>query len=269
MTNESDSGGTTDVGSSHPRPTSFGGETHHFEPPRTPDVATLSRTRPCCRPRLQPTVTVTLESPNPAADELFAHVYESLKGLAHRVRSGRSGDMLNTTALVHEAFVKLTASGPPAWKNEAHFFAVAARAMRQILVDAARRDLARKRGANRSSCRTTTPPTRGAVRVDARARRCARVGTRLRVRLVSRYTRYLAERAARHAVALDSGLAESHLSLGIIHTFHTWDWAEADRETARAVALGLIFLAAEPMYDSLRGEPRYRRVVEHIGLVER
>ena len=40
MTNESDSGGTTDVGSSHPRPTSFGGETHHFEPPRTPDVAT-------------------------------------------------------------------------------------------------------------------------------------------------------------------------------------------------------------------------------------
>ena len=70
-------------------------------------------------------------------------------------------------------------------------------------------------------------------------------------------------------MALDSGLAESHLSLGIIHTFHTWDWAEADRETARAVALGLIFLAAEPMYDSLRGEPRHRRVVEHIGLVER
>lgn len=91
-------------------------------------------------------VTVMLESPSPAADELFAHVYESLKGLAHKVRSGRSGDTLNTTALVHEAFLKLTASGPPAWKNEAHFFAIAARAMRQILVDAARRDLALKRG---------------------------------------------------------------------------------------------------------------------------
>ena len=47
----------------------------------------------------------------------------------------------------------------------------------------------------------------------------------------------LAERAARRAVALDSGLAESHMSLGIIHTFHDWDWAAADRATARALRL--------------------------------
>ena len=79
-------------------------------------------------------------------DPLFARVYESLKGLAHTVRRGRAGDTLSTTALVHEAFLKLSDAGGAAWKDEAHFFAVAARAMRQIIIDAARRDMALKRG---------------------------------------------------------------------------------------------------------------------------
>lgn len=79
-------------------------------------------------------------------DRLFGEVYASLKALAHTVRSGRSGETLNTTALVHEAFLKLTAARTVAWNDEAHFFAVAARAMRQILVDAARREVAAKRG---------------------------------------------------------------------------------------------------------------------------
>jgi RNA polymerase sigma factor (TIGR02999 family) len=74
-------------------------------------------------------------------------VYASLKALAHTVRAGRAGETLSTTALVHEAFLKLTTAGSVAWNDEAHFFAVAARAMRQILVDAARRELALKRGA--------------------------------------------------------------------------------------------------------------------------
>ena len=87
--------------------------------------------------------------PSPT-DDLFAHVYDALKGLAHTVRSGRSGDTLNTTALVHEAFLKLTASRPVSWNDESHFFAVAARAMRQILIDAARRELALKRGGARA-----------------------------------------------------------------------------------------------------------------------
>jgi RNA polymerase sigma factor (TIGR02999 family) len=80
------------------------------------------------------------------ADALFARVYEALRGLAHRVRSGRAGETLNTTALVHEAFVKLAASAGLSWRDEAHFFAVAARAMRQIVLDAARREMAFKRG---------------------------------------------------------------------------------------------------------------------------
>jgi RNA polymerase sigma factor (TIGR02999 family) len=81
-------------------------------------------------------------------DGLFNRVYDSLKGLAHQVRGGRAGETLNTTALVHEAFVKLSASKGATWKDEAHFFALAARAMRQIVVDAARREGAAKRGAN-------------------------------------------------------------------------------------------------------------------------
>lgn len=79
-------------------------------------------------------------------DELFGHVYTELKGLAHKVRGGRAGETLNTTALVHEVFIKLATAKTVLWKDEAHFFAVAARAMRQIVVDAARRQLAQKRG---------------------------------------------------------------------------------------------------------------------------
>lgn len=79
-------------------------------------------------------------------DELFGHVYTELKGLAHTVRGGRAGETLNTTALVHEVFIKLAAAKNVRWRDDAHFYAVAARAMRQIVVDAARRHLALKRG---------------------------------------------------------------------------------------------------------------------------
>ena len=82
-------------------------------------------------------------------DGLFAEVYASLKALAHTVRGGRGGETLSTTALVHEAFLKLTSTRSVAWNDESHFFAVAARAMRQILVDAARREIALKRGGAR------------------------------------------------------------------------------------------------------------------------
>jgi RNA polymerase sigma factor (TIGR02999 family) len=79
-------------------------------------------------------------------DELFARVYGELKALAHQVRGGRAGETLNTTALVHEAFIKLANARSVLWKDEAHFFSVAARAMRQIVVDTARRHVAQKRG---------------------------------------------------------------------------------------------------------------------------
>lgn len=79
-------------------------------------------------------------------DELFARVYDELQRLAHRIGGGRSGETLCTTALVHEAYLKLVPSARLGWESRAHFFGAAARAMRQILVGAARRRSAQKRG---------------------------------------------------------------------------------------------------------------------------
>jgi len=79
-------------------------------------------------------------------DQLYDRVYDQLKKLARRVRAGRAGETLNTTALVNEAYIKLASGSGAAWNDHDHFFAVAARAMRQILVDSARRRLAGKRG---------------------------------------------------------------------------------------------------------------------------
>jgi RNA polymerase sigma factor (TIGR02999 family) len=82
-----------------------------------------------------------------SVDALFSRVYKDLKGLAHRVRGGKAGATLDTTGLVHEAYLKLSASRDVPWKDESHFFAIAARAMRQVLVELARRRIAQKRGA--------------------------------------------------------------------------------------------------------------------------
>jgi RNA polymerase sigma factor (TIGR02999 family) len=66
--------------------------------------------------------------------------------MAHGVRSREGSATLSTTALVHEAYLKLFGSAGSDWQGRAHFFGAAARAMRQILVDAARHRLRRKRG---------------------------------------------------------------------------------------------------------------------------
>jgi RNA polymerase sigma factor (TIGR02999 family) len=79
-------------------------------------------------------------------NEIFSLVYEELKRLASYIRRGQPGATLNTTALVHEAWLKLQKSVSLEFESEAHFKAIAAKAMRQILVDAARRREARKRG---------------------------------------------------------------------------------------------------------------------------
>jgi RNA polymerase sigma factor (TIGR02999 family) len=84
----------------------------------------------------------------PGADErLFSFVYAELRRLAasHRRREARAHS-LQTTALVHEAYVRLDAQRAVTWKNRGHFFAIASHAMRRILVDHARRRRAAKRG---------------------------------------------------------------------------------------------------------------------------
>jgi RNA polymerase sigma factor (TIGR02999 family) len=79
-------------------------------------------------------------------DDLFSATYEELRRLASTVRSGEPGATLNPTALVHEAWLKLVDSPAFAATSRVHFKRIAARAMRQLLVDAARRRHSQKRG---------------------------------------------------------------------------------------------------------------------------
>lgn len=103
------------------------------------------------------------ESPNPvtellvrwrsgdhqALESLMPLVYDELRRLAHHyLRRERSDHTLQSTALVHEAYLRLTGNAPPQWQNRAHFFGIAAHLMRQILVEHARSRSTAKRGGN-------------------------------------------------------------------------------------------------------------------------
>jgi RNA polymerase sigma-70 factor, ECF subfamily len=82
-----------------------------------------------------------------ALAELTPLVYEELRRLAHRQMGAERPDhTLQTTALVNEAYLRLAGETHPRWQNRAHFFAVAARAMRRILVSYARSQRSQKRG---------------------------------------------------------------------------------------------------------------------------
>jgi RNA polymerase sigma factor (TIGR02999 family) len=84
------------------------------------------------------------------ADTLFVELYDELRRLAHsQIRAIDARASLRTTELVHEAYLKLGRAGHGAWEGRGHFFATAARAMRQVLVDLARGRLAGKRGGDR------------------------------------------------------------------------------------------------------------------------
>jgi len=81
-----------------------------------------------------------------ARDALAAELYGELRRIAgHRMRDERADHTLQPTALVNEAWLKLARGEPVDWRDRTHFIAVAARAMRQILVDSGRRKRAGKR----------------------------------------------------------------------------------------------------------------------------
>src|SRR5439155_17062096 len=87
------------------------------------------------------------EGDKAALDRLMPLVYGELRRLAKRhMRHERSRQTLQTTALIHEAYLRLIDATQVRWENRTHFFAVAARLMRQILVDFARERGSQKRG---------------------------------------------------------------------------------------------------------------------------
>ncbi len=90
------------------------------------------------------------EGSEKARDEVFVIVYQELRKLAHRHLSRERPDhTLETTALVHELYLKLCSSAPAGWRDRAHFLALAARQLRHILIDYARTAARQKRGGGR------------------------------------------------------------------------------------------------------------------------
>lgn len=84
-----------------------------------------------------------------ALDQLFPLVYEELHRRAAQQRAGNGGvTTMNTTAIVHEAYLKLAGQVEISFENRAHFFAVAAKAMRHVFLDHAKRKSRQKRGGN-------------------------------------------------------------------------------------------------------------------------
>ena len=87
------------------------------------------------------------EGDRAALDKLMPLVHEELRRLAHHYMRGEGpGNTMQTSALVNEAYLRLVDQTNPHWQNRAHFFAISAQLMRQILVDYARKRRSRKRG---------------------------------------------------------------------------------------------------------------------------
>lgn len=94
-----------------------------------------------------------------ASQRLLPLVYSELRAIARdQLRHERPGHTLQATALVHEAYVRLIASDSLPWQNRSHFFGACGNAMRQILIEHARRRLASKRGGQRQREPLTDAP---------------------------------------------------------------------------------------------------------------
>lgn len=124
-----------------------------------------------------------------ALDQLIPLVYEDLRQIAHdRLRSERTGHTLDTTAVVHETYLRLIDVPDPAWNGRAHFLAVASKLIRNLLIDYARRRRARKRGGEAiriplsealDAAPGREPPTVDLLALDEALRELARRDARL------------------------------------------------------------------------------------------
>ena len=100
-----------------------------------------------------------------ALEKLTPHVYRTLRRIAGSyMRNERAGNTLQATALVHEAFMELVDITNVDWQHRAHFYAISAQIMRNILLDRARRRLAAKRGGSAERINLDELPDIGATR---------------------------------------------------------------------------------------------------------
>jgi RNA polymerase sigma factor (TIGR02999 family) len=122
-----------------------------------------------------------LEGDLDAAHDLLPMVYDELRKLARaRLRALPPGQTLQPTALVHEAYIRLVGKKDPGWEGRGHFFAAAAQAMRNILVEQARRKMAHKRGGGKRRVDIDdaepafAPPSEDVLAVDEAVKRLER-----------------------------------------------------------------------------------------------
>jgi RNA polymerase sigma factor (TIGR02999 family) len=166
-----------------------------------------------------------------ALDRLVPLVYGELRRIAHRqLAAERAGHTLSTTGLVHEAYLKLADQTRARWADRAHFFAVAARAMRRILVDYARRHRALRRGGERVRLSLAALDEvgagagAGAIDVAARADELVALDGALR-RLAALDERLARVVECRYFAGLTD--AETALALGVTARTVGRDWVKA------------------------------------------
>lgn len=107
----------------------------------------MTSSRPEEHGRVTELVHLASQGDRAALDELIAVLHDELRAIARARRHAWRGDQtMSTTVLVNEAYLRLAGQGDANWESRAHFFAVASRAMRQILIDYSRRRQAQKRG---------------------------------------------------------------------------------------------------------------------------
>ena len=114
-----------------------------------------------------------------ALDQIFEQVYDELRELAHRVRRGRASPTLNTTALVHEAWLAMARQEQARFDSRQHYFAYAAKAMRHILIDHARQRAAAKRQPGDGITGSVHDGTLGLMAIDQALTRLEALSPRL------------------------------------------------------------------------------------------
>jgi RNA polymerase sigma factor (TIGR02999 family) len=153
-----------------------------------------------------------------AAAQLLPLVYDELRGLAAaRLAAEPSGNTLQPTALVHEAYLRLVGPADEArWENRGHFFAAAAEAMRRILVDQARRKQADKRGGSARRVPLDavdvgyTPPDDDLLAIDEALTRLAAEDPQAARLIQLRYFAGLSVEDAAEAIGISRSTAYEH-----------------------------------------------------------
>ena len=181
----------------------------HAIRPGNPPAGTASTAGGADQPRAAITALLVAHAEGEAGalDRLVALVYQDLRRLARGQRRRHPADSLDSAALVHDAYLRLVDQSQVVWRNRGHFFAVCALAMRQIVVDRARRRARLKRGGDQILVPIepgNEPSGRDAaaiLEIDLALRKLAGVDPRLAKVVECRYFAGLSEEEA--AAALD------------------------------------------------------------------